>query len=515
MAKPSISFFFGAGAEIAYGLPSGGKFALELFRTAADEDKATFRKQLERLNNTSVYAAKWLPSDYPKKRVHLFGKADFEGIIMSSLEYRRDAIMAYLDDFDTHVTALLGNWQLGEEELRALFLEQSGSSIGDVLYGQAVKLNAKLADQVTLFNSAFFSALLKALDLNPRHRQLRQAVRAILELLVGSCGQQLITKLNEELFEAAPEELSVFDDLSGIFSLDYRSIGHTGMELVLEGRPSPVHGHSPLADAMFQLAFAILEDIYARVLDYQALIDSHFRYLYNPRAHWAKFTRISIFLHTVRRYIVSFEATGAERLRDGPGYYHDLLQLSDHAAIRSIGTSNYNHFAEKILGDHGLDVPVYHLNGCVKEYYDPYCNSILQADEESRAAYPHLAVPLLFTQSGIKPLTSIEMSKRYVALYDEFAASDIVAIIGYGFNGDDGHINGLFRALAVSGKRLAILHYGSEDEGLPYLKREYQAKLRLPSADALDVIVVGADRKHGGALWWQAMLDRISASVPL
>ena len=27
-----LSFLFGAGAEISYGLPSGGKFALDIFR---------------------------------------------------------------------------------------------------------------------------------------------------------------------------------------------------------------------------------------------------------------------------------------------------------------------------------------------------------------------------------------------------------------------------------------------------------------------------------------------------
>ncbi len=34
-----VVLFFGAGAEIGYGLPSGGKFALDIFRIDTREDK--------------------------------------------------------------------------------------------------------------------------------------------------------------------------------------------------------------------------------------------------------------------------------------------------------------------------------------------------------------------------------------------------------------------------------------------------------------------------------------------
>lgn len=295
-----VSLYFGAGAEVGYGLPSGGKFALDLFRTAVDEDKAAFREQLERISNTSVYAVKWLPRDYAKKRLHVFGKSDFEGIIISSMEYRRDAIMHYLDHFDTHVERILSRWSISEDALRSKYKEATGEEIGEILYGQAVKLNSRLAEQVSLFSSAYFSAMLKILALSGEP-QLHRMIKAILELLVGSCGQRLISTLNEELFESAPEHLSVFDDLSGIFNMDYRSIGQTGMEIVLQEKAGSVTKDSSLDNIIVELGRAVLEDIYAQTLDYQALIDSHFRYLYNPKAQWAKFTRISIFLHTVRR----------------------------------------------------------------------------------------------------------------------------------------------------------------------------------------------------------------------
>ena len=42
MSLPKLSIFFGAGAEMGYGLPSGGKFALDIFRVSNEEDKEAF-----------------------------------------------------------------------------------------------------------------------------------------------------------------------------------------------------------------------------------------------------------------------------------------------------------------------------------------------------------------------------------------------------------------------------------------------------------------------------------------
>ncbi|TNJ67614.1 hypothetical protein FE784_04325 [Paenibacillus hemerocallicola] len=508
MSGAKIALFFGAGAEIAYGLPSGGKFALDLFRTPVEEDKAEFRRQLENVDGTSNYATKWLPNGYLKKRVHVFGKGDFEGIVASSLEYRREDILTYLELFDRHAAKLLERWVLDEETVRSRYHEEIGADIGDISYGQVIKLNNRLAESVRLFESDFFSAMLKTLEASPDHRKLQQTVRAILELLVGACGQRLVSRLNEELFEAAPDQLSVFDDLSGIFSLDYRNVGQTGLEIVIEQPPVPVTAESDLADIMTGLGRAVLEDVYAKVIDYQALIDSHFRYLYNPKAHWAKFTRISIFLHTVRRYISTNNDIDAGKLAVGPGFYHDLITLSEVASIHAIGTTNYNSYVEQVIGGSSLPpVPVYHLNGSVNEYYDPYCNHISTNEELNGQAGTagHITVPFLFTQSGVKPLTSITMSRRYVELYDKFKQSDAICIIGYAFNGDDGHINGLFRSLAVEGKPIMIYHYGTENELV--LKKEYQTKLRLPAPDNLHIFTIDGARKTKGSIWWERALQ--------
>lgn len=56
-----VALFFGAGAEIGYGLPSGGKFALDIFRMDLKDDKKQLREIRGKINNRSSYAKNWLP----------------------------------------------------------------------------------------------------------------------------------------------------------------------------------------------------------------------------------------------------------------------------------------------------------------------------------------------------------------------------------------------------------------------------------------------------------------------
>ncbi|MGR6020310.1 hypothetical protein ACT7CU_27240 [Bacillus paranthracis] len=167
MDKPNISVFFGAGAEIGYGLPSGGKFALEIFRCPNEEDKEVFRHQIQNINRMSQIATQWLPDNYTNKRLNVFGKGEFEGLIASSLENRRNNILAYLDNFDEHVINILQNWHVTEEVVRQKFTNETNEHIGDQLYSQSVRLNEKLAAQVPLFDSAYFSAFFEVISQTP------------------------------------------------------------------------------------------------------------------------------------------------------------------------------------------------------------------------------------------------------------------------------------------------------------------------------------------------------------
>ena len=154
------------------------------------------------------------------------------------------------------------------------------------------------------------------------------------------------------------------------------------------------------------------------VLDYKTLIDSNWHYLYCPKEEWAKFCKINIFLHTVRAYIKNqiSEVGGFSN----EGYYHDLKSKIDSGEIEptTIATTNYNTFIKDVLG-----TEICYLNGSTELWYDPDINRI-GTKEELDANEIHFLVPLLFTQSGTKPMTCIEMSKKYVKMYDDFKSSD-------------------------------------------------------------------------------------------
>lgn len=73
-------------------------------------------------------------------------------------------------------------------------------------------------------------------------------------------------------------------------------------------------------------------------------------------------------------------------------------------------------------------------------------------------------IPFILTQSGLKPLTSVDMSRRYVNLFDRMAESNGIVVVGYGFNVDDSHINGMFRKLIEDcGKHLYWVCVGNRD----------------------------------------------------
>jgi len=89
--KKSISLFFGAGAgaEISYGMPSGGEFALNIFRQDQRTSKELFRNEIAKVNVSSFQAREWLPENYADKQVSSFSKTQHETLLKSSLEYKR------------------------------------------------------------------------------------------------------------------------------------------------------------------------------------------------------------------------------------------------------------------------------------------------------------------------------------------------------------------------------------------------------------------------------------------
>lgn len=511
-----IGLFFGAGAEMAYGLPSGGKFAIELFRQDTGPYKAQFREALKKINPHSTYATQWLPPDYTNSRVHAFGKNEFTSIIESSIEYKKNEIIKKLNAFDSECDLAIKQLGISREMVSAAFKKQTGREVGESLYSQVIKLNTLLSKDVSLFGSDFYSAMLDLVRDKVECEDLKRYVSAFVTLLVGAQGQELVQRLNETVFEKAPDDLNIFDDISGMFRLDFNRIGGTALELLLaEKRTFNVNETACAVDLLSAIAQQVLENLFTNVLDYQALIDSHFRYLYSPQKEWAKFTRMVIFLYAAREYIAAQEPDVASL---NSGYYHDLSSsLENDVSIEAIGTANYNSILEKVAASNGKVIPeVIHLNGGVMDFYNPYKNLVLTCKGREECPADQLYVPFILTQSGLKPLTSVKMSKRYVDLFDSFSQSDAIVVVGFGFHADDSHINGLFRELVETKGKYLYWVCSSSDGSAECQKRALLQRLRLDPGQRERVIVVPVDpktRQIEESLWVQYVTANLRTKV--
>src|SRR5699024_4091633 len=154
-----IGLVFGAGAEISYGLPSGGEFALNIFRQDVTPEKEKFRTQLkDQINKKQTYAVDWLPQEFWNKRIHAFGKHEFTNLIESSLEYKKARIIHKINSFDELVERILIDFPLTDNEIKEKYELLLEKSFGEEVYSQIIELNPKIAGDVTLFDSEFYSA---------------------------------------------------------------------------------------------------------------------------------------------------------------------------------------------------------------------------------------------------------------------------------------------------------------------------------------------------------------------
>ena len=101
MEKSKVGFLFGAGAEISYGMPSGEKFALDIFRHSTQNSKDKLRDMITAINKRSDYAAYGLPKDFDRKNISAYGKAVYRGIIKDTIRNNKEKIIDNLNDFDT------------------------------------------------------------------------------------------------------------------------------------------------------------------------------------------------------------------------------------------------------------------------------------------------------------------------------------------------------------------------------------------------------------------------------
>ena len=343
----------------------------------------------------------------------------------------------------------------------------------------------------------FFAQFIRYIRLKPFHSPIEA-----FEILIGALGEDFLNEFNHSIFSKKPDELDFFDEISCLFSFDYKNI--SGLEIVLSKREKKFDKEEATPEEkLIEFASRLLDELFSVALDYQNLLDSYYRYLFSPQTDWGKFTKICIFLQTVHDYITQGLDELNQKILDGDGYYQDLEFLTQSSELKAIGTTNYNQFLN--MFDCAKD-KVFYLNGSTEDFYDPYLNKILTAKEAESSN--HICVPFLFTQSGIKPLTSIKMSRRYVQLFDEFKESDVIGVVGFSFQSDDGHINGLFRELIEEhDKKVVIFDFNPQD--ISESKNTYARKLRLSGKqDNLIIEPINRNRQTGNTSWYEKLIER-------
>lgn len=512
---PKISVFFGAGAEVSYGMPTGGQFALDILRRNANAERERFKELRDAVDSRSTYASDWLPKNYAQKRINVFGAAEKAGIFRSSLEYNKHKIVSMLENFDTNSENALRRLSKTKSDIDAVYENDCKFQIGNRIYAHDVEINSKLSNSKKLFESEFFSAALETLRQNPENAELEKYVRSVIQIYIGSLGQTLAVSLNQEVFSRAPDDLSVFDDITGIFEIEVGQAGLSAYELIMD-KPLKEIRTDTATHAFSDILHGVLEDIMSFCLDYQSLIDDNFRYLFRPQAEWAKFCKISVFLLSARAYVKETYANILSGVSSSSGYYDDLAERVRNAAleVQGVATANYTDLATTVIGRYGVVKEVKHLNGHVDLYYDPYKNTMLSMSEDQILNNRRFVVPFIFTQSGIKPLTSVDMSRKYVDFYDEMKESDAVIVVGYGFNGDDGHINGMFRKIAEDDDTPVYVTSYCQDPATVDLateKRKLMRRMRCENGDSVHVLPVGSDRKTGSGNLW---IDDVLADLP-
>ena len=228
--------------------------------------------------------------------------------------------------------------------------------------------------------------------------------------------------------------------------------------------------------ALTLMAQELFFTVASEFISYKGLIDGMWRYLYAPKANWTKFSQLSCFLFAVHAYILE----QAGKCSGEHGYYEQVREAKEKKLFTTgvFATTNYTTLIRKRLFsqeeqkqlkdkdetyylEHPNERKLAYLNGSTSFIYDPYLNDMREAPQDNEnwtkteqleqlkelKYLEHFVVPLMFTQSGTKAMTVVEMNDMYASVFHSWLESDAVVLIGFNCNKDDAHINAMLKAL--------------------------------------------------------------------
>lgn len=538
--------------------------------------------------NTSPSYIEWLDLEETRnRRVYSFGKIDFNSVVESSAEQKKDAIIKFCQNIDSEaqevyhdLNKVLTNkdtWNQLCQELTEMVSSQDNYK---------VELNESFEQIETFnefFNSRTFKLMISCMNLegtedeavskdqnqtaNEKQDQLTiseetlqrlfDSFKVIMYMINISFGDDVKKKLKRGFFSSKNAKVQeLLDEVSPIFKMDTANASSHIFDFIRKKQPALVKGMD-VVDRFSILIFNLSYRLCTKAIDYQMLVDSVFKYIMTPKTDWTKFTKMMLFLQAAYDAITeSNHLLTIDKLKDAESYYKDIIQKlqkdSSILKIKGLGSANYNdYYGQLVKGlNEGMKDDelkerfgsISHLNGGVGEFYNPYKNSLviipndeLEAEAMDRAEdnakndnqdempsnnrfifNNQLITPFFFTQSGTKPMTSIDISCRYADLYRNYQEADVIVVIGFNFNSDDSHINTIFRDLVENkGKRLISLSIDS-DHDVDTQEEALCKKLRIDDNEAMkrvEVLIIDKDTRSlknaegQGPLWLDYIIE--------
>ncbi len=288
--------------------------------------------------------------------------------------------------------------------------------------------------------------------------------------MVGSCLRKL---LFEELTSKAAPWKDSFEEAKELLKKDSSHQQDSSSQAKAQSKSKDTDKDfpslqqiEPALPALTLMAQELFFTVASQFITYKGLIDGLWRYLYDPKANWTKFSQLSCFIFTVHTYILE----QADKCSGEHGYYEQVQQAVNEGlfALGTCATTNYTTLIRKRLFsreeqkqlqseayylEHPNERKLAYLNGSTSFIYDPYLNDMSEAPRdkedwtqpEQLEQFEHFVVPLMFTQSGTKAMTVVEMNNMYASLFHSWQESDAVVLVGFNCSKDDSHINSMLR----------------------------------------------------------------------
>lgn len=288
-----VTFLFGAGAEIPLGMPTGGRFALDVISGAHDQ---RIRDRLERDRNASGQRSrstretqrddmeleyrKWLAADIPGRQIRAPGKQELRSIFHSTIENRTDDLLRIIQDIDA-------------------IIEESGAAHYGLRNAETIPLGiqpeAELERHLRPLNESYWLPRIIGLITQEGTEQATaelgwQVVRMFVRLALAGVGHHVSARMGTVAFTNDQVQEKVGQQLGQIFQLNLPALNPAAFEEAASAAKEQAADHVDPNDLKY-LFRAILINTVARVVDYQHLIEHFIPSIYDPRSNWTRFNK--------------------------------------------------------------------------------------------------------------------------------------------------------------------------------------------------------------------------------